>query len=152
MTIEVEVDEAIAASTRGGLCPGRRYRGLADVAHRERHHPRGPRPRRAPVTAGERIVVEQRAQGRAGTFEAEVTEATAPTRFTVRGRDGDGVSIEIDALVTPTDVGSSLHWSIGIGLPFRYRVFESMARPQVQRAAMLDVLALRIGLEAAPSA
>jgi uncharacterized protein YndB with AHSA1/START domain len=151
MTIEVEVDEAIAAP------PEAVYARVADIEA----WPtwliasgiiRVDRSATGPVTAGERIVVEQRAQGRAGTFEAEVAEATAPTRFTVRGRDGDGVSIEIDALVTPTDGGSSLHWSIGIGLPFRYRVFESMARPQVQRAAMLDVLALRIGLEAAPPA
>lgn len=151
MTIEVEVCEAIAVP------PEAVYARIADIEA----WPtwliasgiiRVDRSATGAVTAGERVVVEQRAQGRAGTFEAEVTEATAPTRFTVRGRDGDGVSIEIDALVTPTDVGSSLHWSIGIGLPFRYRVFESMARPQVQRAAMLDVLALRIGLEAAPSA
>ncbi len=39
-------------------------------------------------------------------------------------------------------------WSIRIGLPLRYRLLESMARPQVERAALLDVEALRRRLEA----
>lgn len=150
MTIEVVVDEAIAAS------PEAVYARIADI---ERWPSwliasgiiRVERSTTGAVAAGERLVVEQRAAGRAGTFEAEVTAATAPGRFSIAGRDGEGVSIEIDAAIAPTDAGSALHWSIRIGLPFRYRVFESMARPQVQRAAMLDILALRIGLEAPPT-
>jgi hypothetical protein len=61
------------------------------------------------------------------------------------------VTIDLEAVVAPT-VGadgatSELRWSIRIGLPLKYRVFESMARPQVERAALLDVESLRLRLE-----
>jgi len=100
-----------------------------------------------PLVAGERLVVEQRAAGRAGTFQASVTALEPPSRFALQGKDEDGVSIDIDAVLAPADAGTSLRWSIRIGLPLRYRMFESMARPQVERAAALDIEALRIGLE-----
>jgi uncharacterized protein YndB with AHSA1/START domain len=96
---------------------------------------------------GERLTVEQRAAGRAGTFEARVTALQPPTRFALNGRDGDGVTIEIDAALAPEEDGTRLRWSIRIGLPLRYRMFESMARPQVERAAALDVEALKRRLE-----
>lgn len=101
-----------------------------------------------PATAGERLRVEQRAAGRAGTFEAEVTAADEPSRLALSGRDADGVSIDIEAVLAPAGEGTALRWSIRIGLPFRYRIFESMARPQVQHAAALDVEALRRTLDA----
>ncbi len=100
-----------------------------------------------PLVAGESVIVEQRAAGRAGTFEATVTALQPPSRFALQGRDGEGVSIEIDAALAPEDAGTNLRWSIRIGLPLRYRMLESMARPQVERAAALDIEALRIGLE-----
>jgi uncharacterized protein YndB with AHSA1/START domain len=102
-----------------------------------------------PIADGEHLVVEQRAAGRAGTFDATVTAIQTPTRFAIRGRDQDGVSIEIDAALAPEGEGTQLRWSIRIGLPLRYRVFESMARPQVERAAALDIEALRLDLERA---
>jgi uncharacterized protein YndB with AHSA1/START domain len=101
----------------------------------------------APLAAGERLVVEQRAAGRAGTFQATVTTLEPPARFALQGRDEDGVSIDIEATLAAAGPGTTLRWSIRIGLPLRYRMFESMARPQVQRAAGLDIEALRIGLE-----
>ena len=100
-----------------------------------------------PLVAGERLVVEQRAAGRAGTFQASVTALEPPSRFALQGKDEDGVSIDIDAVLAPADAGTSLRWSIRIGLPLRYRMFESMARPQVERAAALDVEALKRRLE-----
>jgi uncharacterized protein YndB with AHSA1/START domain len=100
---------------------------------------------------GERLRVEQRAAGRAGTFEATVTALQPPTRFALTGRDGDGVSIDIDGAVAPDGDGTRLRWSIRIGLPLRYRMFESMARPQVERAAALDIEALRRRLESTPT-
>jgi uncharacterized protein YndB with AHSA1/START domain len=102
---------------------------------------------------GERLVVEQNAAGRAGTFDAEVTVVDPGARFALRGRDRDCVTIEIEAVVSEAAESagrvSDLRWSIRIGLPLRYRVFESMARPQVERAALLDVESLRQRLEAA---
>ena len=102
-----------------------------------------------PLVEGEHLKVEQRAAGRAGTFEAQVTALQPPSRLALHGRDGDGVTIDIDAALAPGGDGdrTSLRWSIRIGLPLRYRMFESMARPQVERAAALDVEALRRRLE-----
>jgi uncharacterized protein YndB with AHSA1/START domain len=111
-----------------------------------------------PLAEGDHITVEQRAAGRAGTFKAQVTALEAPTRLALHGRDGDGVSIDIDAVLLPDDDGDGeghstvtvLRWSIRIGLPLRYRMFESMARPQVERAAALDIEAIKRRLESTP--
>jgi uncharacterized protein YndB with AHSA1/START domain len=102
-----------------------------------------------PVERGERLTVEQRAAGRAGTFDAEIRAASPPSRLALAGRDRDGVSIEIDASMTAAEPGTALRWSVRIGLPFRYRIFESMARPEVERAAALDIERLRRDLESA---
>jgi uncharacterized protein YndB with AHSA1/START domain len=101
-----------------------------------------------PLVPGERLTVQQRAAGRFGRFETVVREVDRPTRLAVEGRDADGVSIDIDATLAPIEGGSSLRWSIRIGLPFRYRIFESMARPEVERAAALDIEGLRRSLDA----
>lgn len=100
-----------------------------------------------PPIEGEHLVVEQRAAGRSGTFEAIVTALRAPDRLALHGRDGDGVTIDIDAALATEGDGTNLRWSIRIGLPLRYRMFESMARPQVERAAALDIDAFRRRLE-----
>jgi len=104
-----------------------------------------------PLTEGEHLIVEQRAAGRAGTFDATVTAFQPPTTLALHGRDGDGVTIDIDAAIAPASDGTSLRWSIRIGLPLRYRMFESMARPQVERAAGLDIEALKRRLESTPA-
>jgi uncharacterized protein YndB with AHSA1/START domain len=103
--------------------------------------------------AGERLIVQQDAAGRAGTFETEVLAAEPASRLVLHGRDAEGVSIDIEGVVAAIDTdGAStlLRWSIRIGLPLRYRMFESVARPLVQRAAALDVESLRRTLEARP--
>jgi hypothetical protein len=78
-----------------------------------------------------------------------ILEASPPSRLALEGRDGDGVSIGIDASMAAGGAGTALRWSIRIGLPFRYRIFESMARPEVERAAALDIERLRRDLESA---
>ena len=103
------------------------------------------------LVQGEHLTVDQRAAGRAGTFEATVTALQAPTRLALTGRDDDGVTIDIDAGLAPADGGTSLRWTIRIGLPLRYRMFESMARPQVERAAALDIEAFKRRLESTPT-
>lgn len=112
------------------------------------------RERTGEPSVGERLVVEQNAAGRAGTFDALISTFEPARRIALKGRDGDGVTIDLEAAVAPT-VGadgatSELRWSIRIGLPLKYRVFESMARPQVERAALLDVESLRVRLESPP--
>jgi uncharacterized protein YndB with AHSA1/START domain len=100
-----------------------------------------------PIATGERLTVDQRAAGRAGTFDAVIREVAPPTGLALEGRDSDGVEIEIAASLTAADEGTALRWAIRIGLPFRYRIFESMARPEVERAAALDIERLRQELE-----
>jgi uncharacterized protein YndB with AHSA1/START domain len=107
-----------------------------------------------PLAIGERLVVEQLAAGRAGRFAAEVTALEPPNRFAIRGRDDDGISIEIEASMSATTTpgvagATALHWGIRIGLPLRLRFFEGIARPQVEQAARLDVESLRLRLEGA---
>jgi uncharacterized protein YndB with AHSA1/START domain len=104
-----------------------------------------------PLAAGERLVVEQNAAGRAGTFEAEVSALEPGRRLALHGRDAEGVTIDIDAVIerpaAQDGATTELRWTLRIGVPMRYRIFESMARPQVERAALLDVEALRRMLE-----
>jgi hypothetical protein len=99
-----------------------------------------------PLAAGERLTVTQQAAGRAGVFDAVVEALDPPNLLVVEGRDTEGVTIAIEADVAAAQGGSTLRWSIRIGLPFRYRIFESMAKPQVQHAAALDIEALRRNL------
>jgi hypothetical protein len=104
------------------------------------------------LAAGAQLVIEQRLAGvRTSIIEATVTELSSPTRFAVDGRDADGIAIRIEATIEATDVGCHLDWRLTITLPLRYRAFESMAAPQVRRAAALDLEAFRIRLESSPT-
>lgn len=101
------------------------------------------------LDVGSTLVIEQRLAGvRSSVVEAVVTAFDRPNRFAVRGRDADGITVEIDAALTAVDAGCRLDWSLRIGLPLRYRMFESMAAPQVRHAAGLDLEAFRIRSEA----
>ena len=101
---------------------------------------------------GTMLQIEQRVAGRAATLDARVTAMAPDTRFAVEGKDADGVSVGIDARLAPDGAGTTLRWQLKIGLPMRFRIFESMARPQVERAARLDLEAFRQRVEAAPAA
>jgi uncharacterized protein YndB with AHSA1/START domain len=93
-----------------------------------------------PAVEGERLVIDQAAAGRHGTFQGSVTRVEAPTHLSIAGKDGDGVTIEITAKLVPVDaVQSVLRFEIRIALPFRLRIFEGLARPQVERAVEADV-------------
>jgi uncharacterized protein YndB with AHSA1/START domain len=105
-----------------------------------------------PLAPGSAIRIEQRVGGRASTLEGSITTLEASHAFGLRGRDRDGVTIEIDATVAAGGPGSRLRWSVRIALPLRYRMFESMVAPQVRQAAILDIEAFRRRLEAAAPA
>ena len=106
------------------------------------------RARTGPAEPGEALRIEQAAAGRAGTFEGRVTRAEPPTHLSVSGKDGDGVTIDIAARLVPVEAPLTiLVWEVRIALPFRYRIFESMARLQVERAVALDVEAFKRRLE-----
>lgn len=106
-----------------------------------------------PAVEGEPLRIEQAAAGRAGRFEGRVTRAEPPTYLSISGKDADGVSIDIEASLAPAEASISvLRWQVRIALPFRYRIFESVARPQVERAVVLDVEAFKRRLESVADA
>jgi uncharacterized protein YndB with AHSA1/START domain len=101
---------------------------------------------------GARLTIDQRAAGRASVVRAMITALEAPTRFAVAGKDADGIATALEAELLTLDAGATrLRWSARVDLPLRYRVFESMAAPQVQRAAALDIEAFKRRLETVSS-
>ena len=58
------------------------------------------------------------------------------------------MTIEIDAQLSSEDgLTTRMRWSLRMGLPLRYRMFESMVAPQARRAATLDLEAFKRRLE-----
>lgn len=104
------------------------------------------------LVPGSRVRIAQSVGGRSTVLEGTITRAEAGSAFGLEGRDADGVSVEIDATVPPDGTGTRLRWSLRIGLPLRFRMFESMVAPQVRRAAALDLEALKRRLESAKDA
>jgi len=104
-----------------------------------------------PPAVGSRVRIRQQVAGRSTVLEGSITELEPDRTLGVRGRDPDGITIEIAAALAPAGAGTRLRWSLRIGLPLRFRMFESMVAPQVKRAVTLDVEALRRRLEAAPA-
>lgn len=101
-----------------------------------------------PLAAGSRLRIAQRVGGRSTVLDGAVTQLEPGRAFGLRGRDPDGVTIEIDSrLVAEGDLGTQLRWSLRIGLPLRFRMLESMVAPQVRRAATLDLEAFKRRLE-----
>jgi len=96
-----------------------------------------------PLVTGSVLRIEQAVAGRATTLDAKVTALVEPQRFGVAGRDPDGITVGIDAHLAPTGAGATLTWHLRIELPIRFRLFESMAVPGVERAVRLDLEAFR---------
>ena len=102
-----------------------------------------------PAAVGSHVRIAQSVGGRSSVLEGTVTRLDSGEGFGLQARDPDGVTIEIDAELKPDGDGTRLRWSLRIGLPLRFRMFESMVAPQVRRAATLDLEALRRRLESA---
>jgi uncharacterized protein YndB with AHSA1/START domain len=105
-----------------------------------------------PLADGSALRIQQRVAGRSSTLDARVTAMAPTTRFAVSGRDADGITVEIDATLTADGPATRLDWRLTIGLPLRYRMLESMAAPQVRRAAALDLEAFRRRVESVAEA
>ena len=106
----------------------------------------------APLATGSRLRVSQTVAGRSTVLDGAVTVLAPGAAFGLRGRDKDGVTIEIEAVLAAdapagADPATRLRWSLRVGLPLRYRMFESMVAPQARRAATLDLEAFRLRLE-----
>ena len=100
-----------------------------------------------PPAVGSRVRIRQQVAGRSTVLDGSITELEPDRALGLRGRDPDGITIEIDAALAPADAGTRLRWSLRIGLPLRFRMFESMVAPQARRAVTLDLEALRRRLE-----
>lgn len=146
MTVSVEVE------TRIGRPPGDVFAALIDVVR----WPAwliasgivGVEPLvMGPLAAGSRLRIRQTVAGRSTVLDGAVTVLAPGAAFGLRGKDKDGVTIEIDAALAADGTATHLRWSLRIGLPLRYRAFESMVAPQARRAAALDLEAFRLRLE-----
>jgi uncharacterized protein YndB with AHSA1/START domain len=148
VTVSVEIETRIARP------PGEVFAALTDV---ERYPEwliasgivRVERLDAGPLAAGSRLRINQTVAGRSTVLEGTVTVLAPGAGFGLRGRDKDGVSIEIDAVLAPDDLATRLRWSLRIGLPLRFRMFESMVGPQARKAAALDLEAFKRRLESA---
>jgi uncharacterized protein YndB with AHSA1/START domain len=97
---------------------------------------------------GDRLRIAQRIAGRSTTLEGEITALEPDQRLALKARDKEGINVELDAALVPDGATTQLRWVVRIGLPLRYRLFESMAAPEVKRAAEADVKRLKRRLEA----
>ena len=146
MTVEAEIE------TRIGRPPTVVFDALTDV---ERYPQwliasgivRVERLDAGPLALGSRLRIAQTMAGRSTVLDGSVTAFTPGSAFGLRGKDKDGVTIEIDAALTPDGQATRLRWSLRLKLPLRFRVFESMVGPQAKRAAALDLEALKQRLE-----
>jgi uncharacterized protein YndB with AHSA1/START domain len=100
-----------------------------------------------PVRAGSKLLIRQQLAGRASTLEGTVTAFEPGSRLAFRAKDPEGISIEIDARLSPEAATCRLRWAVKLGLPLKYRFFESMVAPQVRQAAAADLERLRTGLQ-----
>ncbi|MDO8485665.1 MAG: SRPBCC family protein [Candidatus Limnocylindrales bacterium] len=101
-----------------------------------------------PLAVGSKMRIAQTVGGRSTVLDGAITDLEPGRAFGLRGRDRDGVTIEIDStLATEGDLATRLRWTLRIGLPLRFRMFESMVAPQVRRAATLDLEAFKRRLE-----
>jgi uncharacterized protein YndB with AHSA1/START domain len=102
-----------------------------------------------PIAPGSRVRISQRVAGRSTVLEGSITRLEPGHALGLHGRDPDGVTIEIEATLSPHDAGCRLRWSLRLGLPLRFLMFETMVAPQVRRAVTLDLEAFRRRVEAA---
>jgi uncharacterized protein YndB with AHSA1/START domain len=101
----------------------------------------------ATTALGTALRIEQRLAGRTSVLEGVVTAWEPPAHFGFRARHPDGIAIEVDAALAPDAATTWLRWRIQIGLPLRLRLFESVAAPEVRRAAAADLFGLKRRLE-----
>jgi carbon monoxide dehydrogenase subunit G len=146
MTIKVDVETRIARPPRdvfAALIDVERYPEwliASGIVRVERLDP-------GPLAAGSRLRIAETVAGRSTVLDGTVTVLAPGAGFGLRARDPDGITIEIDAAIAADDLATRLRWSLRIGVPLRYRMFESMVTPQARRAAALDLEALKRRLE-----
>ena len=147
MTIQAEFEIPIARSVQAvwdELIAVERYPEwlrASGVLRVERHpaHSLGP---------GAPLRIHQQIAGRPpAVLEGAVAAWEPGRRFAFRARHPDGITIETDAQLAQDGPGCRLRWSLRIGLPLKFRLFEGMAAPEVRQAASTDLLGLKRRLE-----
>jgi uncharacterized protein YndB with AHSA1/START domain len=103
-----------------------------------------------PLAVGSGLRISQTVAGRSTVLDGKVTVLAPGSAIGLRGKDKDGVTIEIDAGLAAEGPATRLRWSLRLGLPLRFRMFESMVAPQAKRAAALDLEAFKQRLESGP--
>ena len=148
MTIEVDIETTIVRP------PAAVFEALVDVetyptwliasgiVRVERVEP-------GPLKAGSVLRISQTVAGRSTVLDGRVTILEPGAAFGLRGKDKDGISVQIDAVIALDELATRLRWSLRVGLPLRFRMFESMVAPQARRAAALDLEAFKRRLESA---
>jgi uncharacterized protein YndB with AHSA1/START domain len=148
MTISVDVETQIerpSADVFAALTDVERYPDwliASGIVRVERLDP-------GPLTVGSRLRISQTVAGRSTVLDGSVTRLAPGTAVGLRGKDKDGVTIEIEASLAPEGPATRMHWSLRLKLPLRFRMFESMVAPQARRAAALDLEAFKRRLESA---
>ena len=102
-----------------------------------------------PLMVGSRLRISQTVAGRSTVLDGSVTRLAPGRAVGLRGKDKDGVTIEIEASLAPDGQATRMHWSLRLKLPLRFRMFESMVAPQARKAAALDLEAFKRRLESA---
>jgi uncharacterized protein YndB with AHSA1/START domain len=149
MTISVDIETRIdrsSADVFAALTDVERYPDwliASGIVRVERLDP-------GPLTVGSRLRISQTVAGRSTVLDGDVTRLTPGSVFGLRGKDKDGVGIEIQASLAPEASATRMRWSLRLKLPLRFRMFESMVAPQARRAAALDLEAFKRRLESAP--
>ncbi|HVL53910.1 MAG TPA: SRPBCC family protein [Vitreimonas sp.] len=100
-----------------------------------------------PLGAGAGLRIEQRLAGRVSVLEGVVTVWDPPHRLGFQARHPDGITIEAEAVLAPDGSTTWVRWRLAITLPLRLRLFESMAAPEVRRAAAADLFGFKRRLE-----
>jgi uncharacterized protein YndB with AHSA1/START domain len=100
-----------------------------------------------PIGEGSRLRIEQRISGQAASLDGLVTAFRQDEQLSIRAADPRGITVELDAALTPDGSTTRLRWSISLSLPLRFRFFESMVASELRRAATSDLENLRRRME-----
>jgi uncharacterized protein YndB with AHSA1/START domain len=100
-----------------------------------------------PLGQGSPLQIRQRLGGKESVLEGSVTEWDPGRRFAFRARHPDGITLDALAELGPEPPVTWLRWSLEVKLPLKMRLFESMAAPEVRRAATADLTSFKRRLE-----
>jgi uncharacterized protein YndB with AHSA1/START domain len=100
-----------------------------------------------PLAAGSGLRIEQRLPNGLSVLEGAVSAWDPPERFAFEARNPDGIAVHAEAALAPDGPTTWVRWRIEVNLPLRLRLFESLAAPEVRRAAAEDLFALKRRLE-----